>query len=99
MKSSQTRLAGAVLATAVAFAFLAGPAAATDPSKGDAGKGAVKCIGGNSCKGHSECASAGSSCAGQNSCTGKGFVMASSEQACKDAGGTPEKQTAPAQKM
>lgn len=98
MKSNRTRFAGAMLATAAAFAFLSSPAFAADAPKGDAGKGSVKCVGGNSCSGHSECASAGSSCKGQNSCKGKGFVMTPGEQACKDAGGTPETQV-PAQKM
>ena len=33
-----------------------------------------KCFGINSCKGHSECATANSSCKGQNSCAGQGWV-------------------------
>jgi hypothetical protein len=98
MKSNQTRFAGAMLATAAAFAFLSSPAFAADAPKGDAGKGSVKCVGGNSCKGHSECASAGSSCNGQNSCKGKGYVSTASAEECTAAGGTPETQ-APAQKM
>ena len=98
MKSNKTRLAGAMLATAAAFAFLSSAAFATDAPKGDAGKGSVKCVGGNSCSGHSECASAGSSCKGQNSCASKGFVSTATAQECTETGGTPEVQV-PAQKM
>jgi hypothetical protein len=33
-----------------------------------------KCFGINSCKGHSDCATANSACKGQNDCAGKGWV-------------------------
>ena len=33
-----------------------------------------KCFGLNSCKGHSECATANSSCKGQNDCAGQGWI-------------------------
>ncbi|MGH7948707.1 MAG: BufA2 family periplasmic bufferin-type metallophore [Candidatus Binataceae bacterium] len=98
MKSNKTRLSGAVLATAAAFAFLSSAAFAADAPKGDSGKGSVKCVGGNSCSGHSECASAGSSCKGQNSCKGKGFVTTATEKECTALGGAPETM-APAKKM
>lgn len=43
------------------------------------------CEGGNSCAGHSECATAdgASSCKGTNSCAGMGWVYADSEEECK----------------
>lgn len=50
---------------------------------------AGKCMGVNSCKGHSDCKTATSSCKGLNSCKGKGFLeMTKSE--CAEAGGTFE---------
>ncbi len=51
----------------------------------------VKCVGGNSCKGQSECASANNSCKGQNSCKGKGYVSTASAQDCQQKGGKVEK--------
>ncbi len=50
---------------------------------------AGKCVGANSCKGTSECATATSSCKGQNSCAGQGFTL-SSKADCDTAGGTFE---------
>ena len=57
------------LATAAAMLFSTAPqiAAAADNAK-------VKCDGGNSCKGKSECSTATNACAGQNACKGKGYV-------------------------
>ena len=44
----------------------------------EGGAGAkIKCEGVNSCKGQSECKSAGNDCKGKNSCSGKGFMMMS----------------------
>jgi hypothetical protein len=45
----------------------------------------LMCEGGNSCSGHSECATAdgASSCKGTNSCAGMGWVYADSEEECK----------------
>ena len=42
------------------------------------------CEGGNSCAGHSECATAegAASCKGTNSCAGKGWVYADSKEEC-----------------
>ena len=74
------KLTGIALATAAAGMFAmtaAGPAAA-----GQAGN--VKCMGVNSCKGHSECKSAKSSCKGLNSCKGKG-MMEMTKAECKHA--------------
>ena len=50
---------------------------------------AMKCVGGNACKGHSACKTATSECKGLNACKGQGFVMAS-EAACMEAGGEIE---------
>lgn len=85
----KARLAGAVLATAVALAFVGSVAQAADSSaEGSAAK--VKCVGGNACKGQSACKSASSDCKGQNACKGKGYITTSSEKECTDAGGKPE---------
>ncbi len=48
-----------------------------------------KCIGGNSCKGHSDCATATTSCKGQNACKGQGFLSMTKSE-CDAAGGTFE---------
>jgi uncharacterized membrane protein len=48
-----------------------------------------KCMGVNSCKGHSACKTASSSCKGLNSCKGKGFLEMTKAQ-CSEAGGTFE---------
>ena len=85
-----TRITGAALATAVALLFV-GNAMAADSSSSAASSAQVKCVGGNACKGQSECKSASSSCKGTNACKGKGYVMASNEKDCKAAGGTVEK--------
>lgn len=50
---------------------------------------AGKCVGGNSCAGHSMCKTASSECAGQNACKGQGFTMTSKAD-CDTAGGTFE---------
>jgi len=65
-----------ITATAVAALFMTGlaHAAFADESGTEA---RVKCVGVNSCKGHSDCKSAANSCKGQNGCAGKGFVMMS----------------------
>ena len=84
---SKTRLAGAVLATAVAVLFAGRIANAAGDSSGAP---QIKCQGGNSCKGQSACKSASSSCQGQNSCKGKGWVMTASIKECQADGGKPE---------
>ena len=62
---------GFVLAAAAASMFVAGSVAFTPtPAAADG----VKCAGINSCKGHSECATASSSCKGQNACKGHGWL-------------------------
>lgn len=65
------KISGAALATAAAMLFSAAPLATVNA----ADEAAVKCDGGNSCKGKSACHTATSSCAGQNSCKGQGYVM------------------------
>jgi len=65
------KFSGVALATAAAMLF--STAAVTTAHAADEAK--VKCDGGNSCKGKTECATAKNSCAGQNSCKGQGFVQ------------------------
>jgi hypothetical protein len=84
----KTNIAGAMLAAAIGLAFVTQPviAAETNPPT----PAQVKCIGGNSCKGHSSCQSAHNSCKGQNSCKGKGWVMSANARECEARGGHPE---------
>ena len=80
---------GAIIATAVAVAFIANPARAEDSSSSQSKqqqKTLVACLGGNSCKGQSLCKSFNHGCQGMNTCKGKGFVLIT-EQACKQKGG------------
>jgi hypothetical protein len=90
---NKLKLTGAVLATAVGLMFMTQPVFASDSSdaNGTQAQASVKCVGGNSCKGQSECASASNSCKGQNSCKGKGYVSTASAQACQQKGGRVEK--------
>ncbi len=60
------------------------------PISAGAGEETVKCVGGNTCKGHSACKTATSDCKGLNTCKGHGFVMTATEAACMEAGGTVE---------
>ncbi len=69
----------ALVASAAAALFLAGVAGAAHAEEG-AAPAKVKCEGVNSCKGHSDCKTAGSSCKGQNSCAGKGYQMMSAAE-------------------
>ncbi len=64
----------ALVASAVAALFLAGPAG-TARAEEPGTEAKVKCEGVNSCKGHSECKTASNACKGQNGCGGKGFLM------------------------
>ena len=82
-------LTGAVLAAAVGAMFLTSPLFAQGSSSG-ASQAAVKCVGGNSCKGQSACKGGNHSCKGQNSCKGQGFVNTASSQECTDKGGHPK---------
>jgi hypothetical protein len=85
----KTKTKGAVLATAVALAFMAQPVALRAES-GSTAKGKVRCLGGNSCAGQSACKTASSPGAGKNSCKGQGFVTTSTAKECKDLGGRPQ---------
>jgi hypothetical protein len=84
---NKVQVSGAILATVVGLMFAGQPLLAQDSS----GQWAtVKCIGGNSCKGQSACASASNSCKGQNSCKGKGWIKTSSAE-CTQKGGQIDK--------
>jgi uncharacterized membrane protein len=82
---------GAALATAVALMFMSTTVVAGTDTSGAAGAAKVKCVGGNSCKGQSECKSAQSDCMGKNSCKGKGYVSVDSEKQCVSMGGHADK--------
>lgn len=79
--------AGAAVAATIATMFAAG--AMVMPSVAHAGEG-VKCMGVNSCKGTSECATATSQCKGQNGCKGQGWEYKKSAEECEAAGGKVE---------
>ncbi len=81
-----SKITGALVATAVAGLFLAGTAKAADGTA-PAGSGAkVKCEGVNSCKGHGSCKGADHGCAGQNGCKGKGWVETTKEDCATKKG-------------
>jgi hypothetical protein len=84
---NRTRIAGAMLATAVALAFTGSVVSAED-TPGSAPT-QIKCVGGNACKGQSACktATSGSDCKGKNSCKGKGYVITADAKSCEAAGG------------
>jgi hypothetical protein len=81
----RSRTKGAILASAVAIAFMANPVRAEDSSKSQQPT-YVACLGANSCKGQSECKSFDHECQAMNSCKGKGFALMT-EKECKDKGG------------
>jgi uncharacterized membrane protein len=83
VKKSDLKL-GAGIASAVALMLGATVPASADDAKETK---SVKCMGGNSCKGKSACATADTSCAGQNSCKGKGWITMKSADECTKAGG------------
>jgi uncharacterized membrane protein len=76
-------ISGAVLATAALGLAIAGTTLAIPASAADT----VKCSGINSCKGHSDCATANSSCKGMNSCKGQGWLPTASADECTTKGG------------
>jgi len=78
------QISGVALAAAAATIFAVAPMNASAASHK-----AGKCMGINSCKGQSACATATSSCAGQNSCKGQGWVKATKSD-CEAKGGTFE---------
>ena len=77
---------GAILAAAAAALFIASPIVA---SAGESAEATGHCVGANSCKGQSACATANSSCKGQNACKGQGFTSTTKAE-CDEAGGTFE---------
>jgi hypothetical protein len=81
----RTSTKGALLATAVAIAFVATPVRAED-SKSKDRPAFVACLGANTCKGQSACKSFDHDCQAMNSCKGKGFIM-TTEKECKEKGG------------
>jgi hypothetical protein len=85
---NKTRIAGVMLATAVALAFTGSVVSAED-TPGGAAPTQIKCVGGNACKGQSACktATSGSDCKGKNSCKGKGYVITADAKSCEAAGG------------
>ena len=76
---------GAMLAAAVAVAFMANPVCAEDPNSSPT-PAKIACLGGNSCKGQSLCKSFDHDCQAMNSCKGKGFVMMTDKE-CQSKGG------------
>lgn len=84
----KVKITGALLATAVGMLFATQPLLAENSQQSQSAT--VKCVGGNSCKGQSECASKANSCKGQNSCKGKGWITTSSTQQCEQRGGKSE---------
>lgn len=72
-----------IAAAAAALFALSGPV--TVATAADAA--GVKCVGGNGCKGKSECKTAKNECKGQNGCKGQGTTEVKSEKDCTDKGG------------
>lgn len=79
MSTVKTNTSLALAATAAAMFALAPLSASAEGDK-------VHCMGVNSCKGQSSCATASSSCKGLNSCKGQGWVELTKEQ-CAEQGG------------
>jgi len=77
---------GAVLAAAAAALFVTAPMLANAGAHEGKAEATGHCVGANSCKGTSACATANTSCKGQNSCKGKGFTV-TTKAACDEAGG------------
>ena len=84
------KVAGFAIATAAAGLFLAGAANTAFAASHSKEMAKVHCLGLNSCKGQSECATASSSCKGQNACKGQGMNVLS-EKDCLAKGGKVEK--------
>lgn len=80
---------GAILAAAAASLFVTAPMVANAGAHEGGGEATGHCVGANSCKGQSACATANSSCKGQNSCKGQGFTETTKAE-CDEAGGTFE---------
>ena len=80
------KVAGALLATAVALAFSSSALYAADASPSTQPQ-QLKCLGANACKGQSACKTASNDCMGKNSCAGKGYVVTADEKSCVAKGG------------
>ncbi len=78
------KTSGFALAAAAAAMLATAPMGAVH-----AGADKGKCVGANSCKGHSDCATATTSCKGQNACKGQGFMKMTKAE-CEEAEGTFE---------
>ena len=86
---NRRQMFGAVAAIAAAGVFSASYASAQDSKQmgttPKAEKKTVKCMGGNACKGKSECGVPGAhTCHTRNACKGQGWVMVASEKECDD---------------
>lgn len=81
---------GARIATALATMLVA--SACADDSEPGTSQGELRCIGGNSCTGMSECSGGpgSSACEGMNECAGMGWVYTETEEECTDLMGTVE---------
>ena len=80
------RKKGAILATAAAALFVTAPMVATAGGHKSSAEKTGHCVGANSCKGTSACATATTSCKGQNSCKGQGFTVETKAD-CEAKGG------------
>jgi hypothetical protein len=83
----RARVAGAMLATAVALAFTGSVVNAGDAPSPSTQAAQLKCLGANACKGQSACKTATNDCQGKNSCKGKGYIVTSDAQSCEAKGG------------
>jgi hypothetical protein len=83
----KTRIAGAMLATAVALSFTASGLNAGDAPSPATQAAQIKCLGANACKGQSACKTAANDCRGKNSCAGKGYVITADAKSCEAKGG------------
>lgn len=84
---TRTKLAGAVLAAAVALVFTGSALNAADSASPSTQAQQLKCLGGNACKGQSACKSATNDCQGKNSCKGKGYIITTDAKSCEAKGG------------
>lgn len=85
---NRRQMFGAVAAIAAAGVFSANSSAAADrKAAGETPKAeqkTFKCMGGNACKGKSECGVPGAhTCHTRNACKGKGWVMVANEKECE----------------
>ena len=82
-----TRVAGAILATAVALAFSGSALNAADTQNQSTQAAQIKCLGANACRGQSACKTARNDCKGKNSCAGKGYIITTDSKSCEAKGG------------